>query len=217
MAAPGLGGSGAVPGAHTPSMRLHADDIGQAERRSGRSGTPCRCHSRRRPARRRAGCRRHGLPDLIERDLAAWSGTRSRQEPRPWPSLRDRSPSSRQIEPIGDRQARLIVGDRKRDRDLAIVLLAELPAILARNADRMLALLRKAGVVDDPGPDRPMPLDRSAAPARAPRQQRLVRPRRLGHEMMQRLMLRRLRPGAVTRAAIGSTLLRSPGSSSPMQ
>ncbi len=61
-----------------------------------------------------------------------------------------------------------MIGDRQRHRDLAIVLLAELAAILPRHADRMPALLGKAGVVDDPGLDRPVPLDLPAAPARAP-------------------------------------------------
>ncbi len=42
---------------------------------------------------------------------------------------------------------------------MAIILLAELAAILPRHADRVLALLGKAGVVDDPRLDRSMALD----------------------------------------------------------
>ena len=60
----------------------------------------------------------------------------------------------RQIQAIGDRQAGVIVGDRQADRNLAVVLLAELTAVLPRHADRVVALLRNAGVVDDPGADR---------------------------------------------------------------
>jgi len=44
-----------------------------------------------------------------------------------------------------------MVGGGDRNRALAIVLLAELAAILARDADRMFALLRIACVIKDPG------------------------------------------------------------------
>jgi len=44
----------------------------------------------------------------------------------------------------------MFVGNRQRYRDLAVVLLAELAAILPRNADRMPSLLGQAGIVDDP-------------------------------------------------------------------
>ena len=43
---------------------------------------------------------------------------------------------------------------RQADRDLAVVLLAQLAAILPRHADRVAALLGKACVVDDPRLDR---------------------------------------------------------------
>ncbi|CCM80328.1 hypothetical protein BN77_p260015 [Rhizobium mesoamericanum STM3625] len=45
------------------------------------------------------------------------------------------------------------------DGDLAVVLLAELAAILPRDPDRMLALPGKASVIDNPRFNRPMPLD----------------------------------------------------------
>ena len=54
----------------------------------------------------------------------------------------------------------MVIGERQRYGDLAIVLLAELATVLASDADRMLALFRKAGVVDDPRFDRPVALDR---------------------------------------------------------
>jgi len=41
-------------------------------------------------------------------------------------------------------------GDRQPNSDLTIVLLSELSAILPCGTDRMLALFRKTGVVDDP-------------------------------------------------------------------
>jgi hypothetical protein len=40
----------------------------------------------------------------------------------------------------------MVVGDRQADGDLAVLLLAELAAILPRDADGVLALLGKAGV-----------------------------------------------------------------------
>src|SRR5271169_6170217 len=53
------------------------------------------------------------------------------------------------IEPKGDRQARALIGYRQRHRNLTIVLLAELPAILPGDANGMNALLRESRVVDD--------------------------------------------------------------------
>jgi hypothetical protein len=53
-------------------------------------------------------------------------------------------PVLRQIEPPGHRQARLMIGDRQRHRNLAIILLAELAAILPRHPHRVLALLGEA-------------------------------------------------------------------------
>jgi hypothetical protein len=51
------------------------------------------------------------------------------------------------------------VGKRERHRNLAIVLLAELAAILARNPDRVPTVLWEAGIVDNPRFNRSMPLD----------------------------------------------------------
>src|SRR5215475_4247931 len=67
------------------------------------------------------------------------------------------SPLARQIEPIGDRQAGVTVGDRQRHRHLAVGLLAELPAVLMMHPDRMRAFLGKPCVVDDPSFDRATP------------------------------------------------------------
>src|SRR4051794_39221882 len=45
------------------------------------------------------------------------------------------NPLVRQIQAISERQAGVIVGRRNAHRDLAVVLLAELPAVLPRHAD----------------------------------------------------------------------------------
>ena len=100
-------------------------------------------------------------------------------------------PGFRQIQPITHRQARIVIGDRQRYRGLAIVLLAELAAILPRHAHRVPALLRKAGIVDDPRLDRAVPLDLRQRPLAHLGQNLLVRPGRLPDKMQKRLMLRR--------------------------
>src|SRR5258705_5386341 len=69
------------------------------------------------------------------------------------------SPDLWQIELIRHRQAGMVVRDRQRHRHLAVRLLAQLSAILAGNPNRMLALFGQAGVVDNPGFDRPVTLD----------------------------------------------------------
>jgi hypothetical protein len=69
------------------------------------------------------------------------------------------NPFLRQIQAVADRKTGVVVGDRERDRVLAVVLLAELAAILTGYANRMLALLGEPRVVDDPGFDRSVLLD----------------------------------------------------------
>ena len=68
---------------------------------------------------------------------------------------------------------------------------AELSAILPRHPDRMLPLLGKAGVVDDPGFDRPATLDHWQHHLANLGQDLFVRLRRHPDEMQQPLMLRR--------------------------
>src|SRR3954452_21435001 len=61
------------------------------------------------------------------------------------------SPLLRQVGGIGEREGGRAVGKQERHSPLAIVLLAELPAILTRPPHRVPALLGEAGIVDDPG------------------------------------------------------------------
>ena len=95
-----------------------------------------------------------------------------------------------QIKLIRDRQAGIVIGQRQRHRNLTVVLLAELAAILPGHPDRVPPLLGKARVVDDPGRDRPAALDRRQHQLAYFGQHRRVRPRRVADKMKQRLMLR---------------------------
>ena len=54
----------------------------------------------------------------------------------------------------------MVVGHREADCHLTVVLLAELTAVLPCHADRKRALLREAGIVDDPRADGTVTLDR---------------------------------------------------------
>src|ERR1017187_923135 len=85
----------------------------------------------------------------------------------------------------------MVIGDRQRHRDLTIVLLAELTAVLPRHPDRVPPLLGKAGVVDDPCFDRPVTLDLRQHHLAYLGQHLLVRPRGVADKMQERLVLRR--------------------------
>jgi len=101
------------------------------------------------------------------------------------------SPLFRQVKLIGDRQARRVIGDRKRHRNLTIVGLAEPPAILPGDAHRMNAFLGEGRVVDNPGLDLSLRLDRRQDQFARLGQNRLVRPSRLADPVQKRLMLGR--------------------------
>src|SRR5271166_3639155 len=131
-----------------------------------------------------------GPAQLIERDLRLGLEDDLLRYSRFVPTLIIRRPVLRQIQPIRHRQAGIVIGDRQRYRYLAVVLLAELATILARNADRVPTLLGKARVVDDPRLDRPVPFHLRQHQRADLCQYLLVRPTALTDEMQQRLMLR---------------------------
>jgi len=79
----------------------------------------------------------------------------------------------------------MLVGDREADGDLAVLLLAELPAVLPPDADRVHALLGEAGVADDPGLDRAVLLDRGQDLGADCRQHRRVGPVGPGDQVVQ--------------------------------
>src|SRR5882757_10818157 len=84
--------------------------------------------------------------DLIERDRRLGLELDLRRHARLLPACAILGPSLRQVQPIGDRKAGGMIGNRQRYRHLAIGLLAQLTAILVVHADRMLALLRERRV-----------------------------------------------------------------------
>ena len=86
---------------------------------------------------------RMGCADLIERDLRLGFEPDILRHMRLFPPCRIICPGLRQIEPVSDRQARRMIGDRQRNCDLTIVLFAEPPTILSRDADRMRAFFVK--------------------------------------------------------------------------
>src|SRR3954467_2600902 len=101
------------------------------------------------------GCR----TDLIERDLRLGLegdllGHARRLAPR-----RIVSPLLRQVQAVSDRQTGRVIGKRERHGHLAVVLLAELAAVLTRDPNRVPALLGEAGIVNDPGLDGPSTLE----------------------------------------------------------
>src|SRR5207249_6917990 len=99
-------------------------------------------------------------------------------------------PRLRKIEAIGRGDAHRLIGHRHRDRDLAIVLLAEHTTVLAHHTDRVSSLLRDPSVVYDPSGHRAMPLHLLQDVVAGHAQDRFIVPWRVGHEVVQRLMPR---------------------------
>ena len=92
-----------------------------------------------------------GLSDLRQRDLGLGLKRDILRHSRFRPPRRIVGPLLGQRETIRDGKARMTVRDRQRNGNLAIILLAELAAILPRHANRVLTLLRKACVINDKG------------------------------------------------------------------
>lgn len=107
------------------------------------------------------------------------------------PPLGVLGPLLRQIQPIPHRQAVAFVGHRDAHGDLAIVLLAQLTAVLPRHAHRVPSLPGKPGFIDQYRFGRPRACDYPLPHiiTHSPEQCR-VRPRRVSDKMVQTLMLR---------------------------
>src|SRR5215211_4985387 len=168
------------------------------ERRSPRAAGYW-CHTRHPSAQPRAADRPRRPPGSAPAQSPAWSETRPSRGRRPRRGARHR-PST----PAADTSARRSAGSPRdwpatepapakagADCHLAIVLLAELAAILTCYPDRVSAFLGKAGVVDDPGFDRAAAFDDRQGQLLYPAENPLIRPRRVGDEMQQRLVLGR--------------------------
>ena len=157
--APGFGRQRFDAGRPDAERRLHADHIGQTAGRD--AGAECAVDAipgvGQQDARSDTCCERRS--DLSEGDLRFGPQCRVVRHMRLLAPSCVRSPIFRQIQLIGDRQTRRVIGDRKRHRDLTIVGLAKPPAILSGHAYRMNAFLREARVVDNPGLDLPLRRD----------------------------------------------------------
>src|ERR1700688_916961 len=109
----------------------------------------------------------------------------------------------------------MFVGNRQRHRDLAVVLLAKLTAILPRNTDRMPSLLWQSGIVDNPRFDRAVTLDLRQNHLAHLGQNTLVGPAPFTNKMQKRLMLggypRRGRHGCDRLDALAPTSQHQPG------
>src|ERR1700752_2443913 len=75
--------------------------------------------------------------------------SRAASNPPPLAARRVLDPALRQIEPRIDRRVALAIGQHPKHRDLTIVDLAQPPPPLPGHADRTIALLGKAALVDD--------------------------------------------------------------------
>src|SRR5258708_2630731 len=95
-------------------------------------------------------------------------------------------------------------------------MLARLAAILPRDPDRMAAFLWETGVVNDPGLDLAVRLNAGQRDLAYLGRNDLIGPRRLGHEVKQRLMLWRCSRRCGQRRH-GLDAFRSPGNSRPVQ
>jgi len=137
-------------------------------------------------------------------------------------ALRVLAPGFRQVEFVGDRKAGGVGADREADGHLAVVLFADLSAVLSGDANRVFALFRKTSIVDHPGGDWRTGGHLRQDVVADGLEEKLVIPGRYGNYVMQRLMSA---PDIVSietglgsrRAAMGSTLLRSPGKRRPRQ
>src|SRR6185503_721295 len=132
--------------------------------------------------------RSFGHADLLQRDLGLGLKLYFLRHTGLFPPPLILSPSLRQVQPPVDRHTATLGGQRPTHRHLTIVLLAQLPAVLPRYSHRVSPFLGKPGIVHDP-------IKLALAPklghhpiAHAP-QNRHVGPLRVGHQVVQRLML----------------------------
>ena len=128
--------------------RPDAHDVRQAERRHRLAKRRIRPVARVRQHKAARQALRQGLLDQAERDLRLGLENDGVGNTRLFAPTLVLGPFLWQVEAIADRQAGVMMGERKRHRGLAVGPLAKLTAILPRHPDRMPALLGEARVVE---------------------------------------------------------------------
>ena len=123
--------------------------------------------------------------DLRQRDLRLGLERHCFRHARTGTTVRVIGPGLRRIQPMCERQTGMVVGHRQRDGDLAVILFAELSAVLPGHPDRVLALLRHAGIVNHPAADRTALLNQRQHASAHRRQHGVIGPVGLGDEVVQ--------------------------------
>jgi hypothetical protein len=118
-----------------------------------------------------------------------------------------------QVEVAGDRHAGRLGGQRQADQRLAVGRRADQTRILDGDPNRMLAALEQGRVIDDPVLNGAALLHHRHDPTEHPLSHGAVLPTGFADEMLDRLVPARDVPALQT---LGSMLLRSPGSNSPV-
>ena len=141
--------------------------------------------------------------DLLERNLRLCHEADHRWNAGLAPTFAIPGPLARHIQSIRHRQACVVIGHRQRHRHLAIALSAKLSAVLWGHSHRVLSLLGKAGVIDNPSLDRAVRFEAWKHNLAHLRQHLFVRPIRLADKVQQRLVLGR---GPIRRRYCGDRL-----------
>ena len=127
-------------------------------------------------------------PNLLEGDF--WLGLKLNRFRHAGllPPLAVFDPRLRQIQAVRHRHTRLFRGHRKTDRHPAVILFADLAAILPGHSYRLTTLLRKSGVIHHPCHHRVTAQHGRDHEIQTAIQHRLVTPGGVGDHMMQRLV-----------------------------
>jgi hypothetical protein len=127
-------------------------------------------------------------PDLVEGNF--WLGLKPNRirHSRLLPPLAVFDPTLRQVKAVGHRHTRLFRAHRKADRYPAVILFANLAAILSGHSYRLTTLLGKSGVIDHPRHHRITAQHGWDHKIQTAIQHRFITPRGVGDHMMQRLV-----------------------------
>src|SRR5262249_13829416 len=162
-----------------------ADDIGQAQLRDLCPKLAVVAITRIGQYRRRLYSIFNSFLNLYQSDLDFRFETNIGRNACLFTALLILSPRLRKIQPPGNWQTRCRRSNRKAHCYPAVVLLAQLAAVLPGDADRVRTLLGKARVVDNPGFDLSVLLHGRQDTLPNPTQHYLVVPRRISDDMVQ--------------------------------